>query len=51
MRADTFAATYLTLLDKNIKIVPFNMTVAPTPTVGKNEDYVYLASFDFIEVP
>lgn len=51
MREDMFTPTYLTMLDRNIKIVPFNMTVAPTPTQGKDEDYVYLASFDFIEVP
>jgi len=51
MRLDIFALTYLTMLDRNIKIVPFNMTISPTPTIGKNEDYVYLASFEFIEVP
>lgn len=50
MRLNAANPMVLSLLDKNLKVVPFNMTVAPTPTLGKNEDYVYAASFEFIEV-
>lgn len=50
MRQDRGAPMILTLLDMNIKIVPFNMTIAPTPTLGRNGDYVYAASLEFIEV-
>lgn len=51
MREDTGEPMILTLLDKNIRVVPFNMTVAPTPTIGHDEDYVFTASFEFIQVP
>ena len=51
MRRDTGQPMILTLLDMNVKVVAFNMTIAPTPTIGRDEDYVYLASFEFIEVP
>lgn len=51
MRDDVGAPMVLTLLDMNLKVVAFNMTVSPTPTLGSNEDYVYVASLEFIEVP
>lgn len=51
MRADQGDAMILSLLDMAIKVVPFNMTIQPTPTIGRNGDYVYLASFEFIEAP
>lgn len=50
MRADQGEPAVLSLLDMAVKIMPFNMTIAPTPTMGRNGDYVYLASFEFIEV-
>jgi hypothetical protein len=51
MRADQGDPAILSLLDMAIKVVPFNMTIAPTPTPGKNGDYVYAASLEFIEAP
>lgn len=50
MRANQGEAMVLSLLDMAVKIMPFNMTIAPTPTMGRNGDYVYTASFEFIEV-
>jgi hypothetical protein len=50
MREDQGEAMVLSLLDMSVRILPFNMTVAPTPTLGRNGDYVYATSFEFIEV-
>ncbi|GAA3509952.1 hypothetical protein GCM10022234_00100 [Aeromicrobium panaciterrae] len=40
----------LTLADMALRVVPFNMTVSPTPHPGRDGDYRYVCSFDFIEV-
>jgi hypothetical protein len=50
MRQEQGETMILSLLDMALRIVPFNMTIAPTPTLGRNGDYVYAASFEFIEV-
>lgn len=40
----------LILADAAYRIVPFNMTIAESPQPGRNGDYVYPCSFDFIQV-
>lgn len=51
LREDAGEPMVLSILDMNIKVVTFNMTIAPTPQLGHNEDYVYAAQLEFIEVP
>jgi hypothetical protein len=40
----------LILADAAYRVVPFNMTIAESPEPGRNGDYVYPCSFDFIQV-
>jgi hypothetical protein len=40
----------LILADAAYRIVPFNMTIAESPIPGRNGDYVYPCSFDFVQV-
>jgi hypothetical protein len=40
----------LVLADAAYKVIPFNMTITESPQVGRNGDYVYPCSFDFIQV-
>lgn len=41
---------YLSLNDMVIPVIVFDMTAAPTSTVGNDGDYLYTASFSFFEV-
>lgn len=40
----------LVLADNAMRVVPFNMTISESPRPGKNGDYVYPCSFEFVQV-
>lgn len=40
----------LVLADAAYRVVPYNMTITESPEPGRNGDYIYPCSFDFIQV-